>query len=104
VDEDSFKGTGKKLKGKEYEGQVEEHASSHEEDVCIEEDQTIAYETSSELSDEVDDTSVLDGYTSDESTKDEDATSYDDHMFQSTDVEDPTSFTMHDTYDEVVQA
>jgi hypothetical protein len=81
---------------------VEEHASNHEEDVCIEEDQTIAYETSLELTDETDDTSVLDGYTSDESTKDEDATSYEDYeeMFQSTDVEDPTSFTMHDTYDE----
>jgi hypothetical protein len=80
---------------------VEEHASSHEEDVCIKEDQTIAYDTSSELTDEVDDTSVLDGYTSDESTKDEDATSYDDDdMFQSTHVEDPTSFTMYDAYDE----
>jgi len=43
---------------------------------------------------------VLDGYTSDESTKDEDATSYDDYMFQSIDVEDPTSFTVYDAYDE----
>jgi hypothetical protein len=76
---------------------VEEHASSHEEDVCIEEDQTTTYDTSSELTDEADDTSVLDG-------KDEDATScpYDDYeeMFQSTDVEDPTSFTVYDVDDE----
>jgi hypothetical protein len=77
------------------------HASSHVEDVCIKEDQTITYDTSSKLTDEADDTSVLDGYTSDESTKDEDATSYDDEdMFQSADVEDPTSFTMYDAYDE----
>jgi len=55
---------------------VEEHASSHEEDVCIEEDQTTTYDTSSELTDEADDTSVLDGLTSDESIKYEDATSY----------------------------
>jgi hypothetical protein len=99
VDEDSFKGTWKKLMRGE---QVEEHASSHEEDVCIEEDQTTTYDTSSELTDEADDTSVLDGYTSDESTKDEDATSYDDYeeMFQSADVEDPTSFTEYDAYNE----
>jgi hypothetical protein len=88
---------GKKVKD-ECEGQVEQHASSHEEDVCIKEEQTTTYETSSELTDEVDDTSVLDGYTSDESTQEEDATSYDD-MFQSTNVEDPTTFTMYDAYD-----
>ena len=81
---------------------MEEHASSHEEDVCKKEDQTIAYDTSSELSDEVDDTSVLDGYTSGESTKNEYATSYDDYeeMSQSADVEDPTSFTEYDAYNE----
>jgi hypothetical protein len=79
---------------------VEEHASSHEENVCIEEDQIVAYETSSELTNETGDTSMLDGYTSDESAEDEDATPDDDHMFQSADVGDPTSFTMHDTYDE----
>jgi hypothetical protein len=43
---------------------------------------------------------VLDGYTLDESAKDEDATSDDDHMFQSAVVEDQTSFTVHDAYDE----
>jgi hypothetical protein len=45
---------------------------------------------------------VLDGYTLDESTKDEDATSYDEYeeMFQSTDVEDPTYFNVYDDYDE----
>jgi hypothetical protein len=69
--------------------------------VCIEEDQIVAYETSSEVTDETGDTSVLDGYTSDESTKDEDATSHDDYeeMFQSANVEDPTSSTMYDAYD-----
>jgi hypothetical protein len=102
LDKDSFKGTEQKLKRDEHEGQVEEGASSHVEDVCIEEYQTTTYDTSSELTDEVDDTSVLDGYTSDESTKDEDATSYDDYeeMSQSTDVEDPTSFIENDAYDE----
>jgi hypothetical protein len=69
---------------------VEEHASSHEEDVCIEEDQTTTYDTSSKLTDEADDTSVLDGYTSNESTKYKDATSYDkyDELFQSAHVVD----------------
>jgi hypothetical protein len=95
----SLKGTWKKSKNNPEE-QVEEHASSHEENVCIEEDQTVAYETSSELTNETGDTSVLDGYTFDESTKDEDATPNDDHMFQSANVGDPTYFTMHDTYDE----
>jgi hypothetical protein len=44
---------------------------------------------------------VLDGYTSDESAKDEDATSHDDYeeMFQSTNVEDPISPTVYDAYD-----
>jgi hypothetical protein len=93
LDEDYFKSTGKEVKKDEHEEQVEEHASSHEEDVFIEEDQTTAYETSSKLNDEVDDVSVLDGYTFDESAKDEDATSHDD------DVEDPTTFTMYDAYD-----
>jgi hypothetical protein len=59
LDEDSFKGIGQKLKRDEHEGQVEEHASSHVEDVCIEEDQTTTYDTPSELTDEADDTSVL---------------------------------------------
>jgi hypothetical protein len=64
--------------------------------VCKKEDPTVAYDTSSELSDEDEATSVLDGYTSDEST------SYEDYeeMFRSTDVEDPTSFTVHDACDE----
>jgi len=38
VDEDSFKGTGQKLKRSEHQEQVEEHTSSHVEDMCIEED------------------------------------------------------------------
>jgi hypothetical protein len=79
---------------------VEEDAYSHEEDVCIEKNPIVAYETSSELTGETGDTSVLDGYTFDESVEDEDATLDDDHMFQSTDVGYPTSFTMHNTYDE----
>jgi hypothetical protein len=58
LDEDYFKGTGQKLMRDE---QVEECASNHVEDVCIEEDQTTTYDTSSELIDEADDTSVLDG-------------------------------------------
>jgi hypothetical protein len=58
LDEDSFKGTGQKLKRDEHEGQVEEHASSHVEDVCIEEDQTTTYDTPSELTDEADDNST----------------------------------------------
>jgi hypothetical protein len=37
--------------------------------VFIKEEKTTSYETSSELTDEVDETSVLDGYTSDESTQ-----------------------------------
>jgi hypothetical protein len=37
----------------------------------------------------------LDGYTSDESTPEEDAGPYDD-LFQSTDVGDPTYLTMYD--------
>ena len=79
---------------------MEEHASSHEEDVCIGENQKTMYDTSSELTDEVDDTGALDGYTFDESTKDEDATYDDDHMFQSIYDEEPTSFTVHDAYGE----
>jgi hypothetical protein len=74
---------------------LEEHTFSHEEDVCTEEDQTIAYETSSGLYDEADGISVLDGYTSDESTQEEDAGYYDD-LFQSADVEGPTYITMYD--------
>jgi hypothetical protein len=35
LDEDYFKSIGKEVKKDEHEGQVEEHASSHEEDVCI---------------------------------------------------------------------
>jgi hypothetical protein len=77
---------------------VEEHASSHEEDVCIEEAQIVAYNTPSELTDEADDSSVLDG-------NNEDATSfpsYDDYeeIFQSTDGEDLTYFPMYDADDE----
>jgi hypothetical protein len=49
LDEDYFKSTGHEVKKDEHEGQVEEHASSHEEDVCIKEDQTTTYDTSSEL-------------------------------------------------------
>jgi hypothetical protein len=48
---------------------------------------------------ETNDASIFNGYTPDESTKDEDATPDDDHMFQSVDVGDPTSFNMHDAYD-----
>jgi hypothetical protein len=98
LEEDSFKGIGKKLKRDEHEGQMEEHASSHVEDVCMEENQTTTYDTPLELTNEADDTSVLGG-------KDEDATScptYDDYekMFQSTDVEDSTSLLVYDAYDE----
>jgi len=80
---------------------MKERAPSHIEDVCIKEDQK-TYDTSSELFYEVDDTSVLDGYTFDELTQDEHATSHDDYeeMFQSADVEHPTSSTVYDTYDE----
>jgi hypothetical protein len=72
LDEDSFKSIKKKLKRDDHEGQVEEHASNHVEDVCIKDD------TPSEITDEANDTSVLDRYNHDEvfkSTKDEDATS-----------------------------
>jgi hypothetical protein len=102
LDEDYLKYTGQKLKRDEHKGQAEEYASSHEEDVCIGENQTPTYDTSSKLIDEVDDTSVLDGYTFDESTKHEDETSYDDYgeMFQSVDVKDPTSFIMYDADDD----
>jgi hypothetical protein len=47
---------------------LEGHGFIHEEDVCIEEDQRVAYETTSELSDEVGGINVMDGYTFDEST------------------------------------
>jgi len=47
LDEHYFKGIKKKLMGEEHEGQVEEHASSHEEDVFIEEEQMTTYDTSS---------------------------------------------------------
>jgi hypothetical protein len=64
--------------------------------VCIkEEDQITTYDTSSELTDEVEDNSMLDGYTYDESTQEEDVRSYDD-LFQSIDVEDPAYLTMYD--------
>jgi len=87
VDEDSFKGTRQKLNRNEHEGQVEEHESSHVENVCVEEDQTITYDITLELIDEADDTSVLDGYNYDEDSK-------------SVDVEDPTYVLMYDAYDE----
>jgi hypothetical protein len=66
--------------------------------VCIEEDQTTTYDTSSKLTNEANDTSVLDG-------EDEDTTScptYDDYekMFQSTDVKDSTSLPIYDVDDE----
>jgi hypothetical protein len=66
--------------------------------VCIEEDQTTTYDTSSELTDEVDDTSVLDG--EDEATTS--CPTYDDYekMFQSTDVKDSTSLPVYDVDDE----
>jgi hypothetical protein len=64
----SLKSIGQKVKD-ECEEQVEQCAYSHEEDVRIKEEHRSTYETSSELVDEVDDTSVLDGYTFDESTK-----------------------------------
>jgi hypothetical protein len=66
VDKDSFKGTGKKLKRNEHEGHVEEHPSSHVEDMCVEEDRTTTYDTPLEPIDEADDNSVLDGYDADE--------------------------------------
>jgi hypothetical protein len=77
---------------------VEERASSHVEDVCIEEYQTPTYDTPSELNDEASNTSVLD-------RKDEDETSFPTHgdyedMFQSTDVEDPTYPLVYDFDDE----
>jgi hypothetical protein len=108
LDEDSFKGIGHKLKSDKHEGQVEEHASSHVEDVCIEEDRTKTYDTPLELTNGVNDTSVLYGYDYVEvfkSVKYEDTTScptYDGckEMFQSTNVEDPTSFFLYDAYDE----
>jgi hypothetical protein len=64
--------------------------------VWIEKYQTITCDTPSELTNEADDTSVLDG-------KDEDETycpTHDDYenMFHSTDVEDPTSPLMYDAY------
>jgi hypothetical protein len=81
---------------------VNKFAPRHIEDMCIKEDQTTTYDTSSELNNDVDETSVLDGYTSNESAKDEDATSLNDYeeMFQSTDVENPTSSIVYDAYDE----
>jgi hypothetical protein len=75
LDEDYFKSTGQEVKKDERGRQLEEHAYRHAKDVCIEEDQTIAYDTSSELTDEAYDTSVLDG-------EDEDTTfcpTYDDY-------------------------
>jgi hypothetical protein len=74
---------------------LEEHEFIPGEDVFIEEYQKISYETSSELSDEADGISILDGYISDESTQKEDVRSYDD-LFQSTNVVGPTYITMYD--------
>jgi hypothetical protein len=79
------------LKRDEHEGQVEEHASSHVEDVCIEEDQTTTYDTPLEITNEANDTSVLDGCTYDE-------------FFKSSKYEDPTSFHVYDVDDERVRA
>jgi hypothetical protein len=98
LDEDSLKSTWQKWMEDEKEGQVEERASSHVEDVCIEEYQMVAYDTPSELTNEADDTSVLDG-------KDEDETycpTHDDYedMFQSVDVEDPTYPLVYNVDDE----
>jgi hypothetical protein len=98
LDEDYFKSIGQEVKKDEHEGWQEEHASSHAEEACIEEYQTTTYDTSSELTDEADDTSVLDG-------EDEDTTScptYDDYekMFQSIDVKDSTSLPVYDVEDE----
>jgi hypothetical protein len=59
VDEDSFKGTGNKLKRSEHKGQVEEHASNHVEDVCNSE--TTTSSTPLELSHETHGTSTYDG-------------------------------------------
>jgi hypothetical protein len=56
-----------------------------------EEDQTTAYDTSIELTNEFGDTSVLDRYISDELAQEEDATSYDD-FFQSAQEEDAKSY------------
>jgi hypothetical protein len=47
LDEDSVKSTRQKSMRDEHEGQGEERASSHVEDVCIEEDQIAAYDTAS---------------------------------------------------------
>jgi hypothetical protein len=76
------------------ESQVDLHTSSHVEDVCIEEDQTTTYE----IINETDDTSVLDGENKDKKS----CPTFDDHeeIFQSVDVEDPTSSTVYDAYDE----
>jgi hypothetical protein len=76
MDDYPLKNTGHKVKEDKCGGKVEEYASSHEEDVCIKKYKTTTYDTPLELTDEADDTSVLDGYTFDESIKDEDATSY----------------------------
>jgi hypothetical protein len=80
LDEDYFKSTWKELKKDGNEGHVKKHASSHVEGVCIEEDQMTTYDTSTKLTNEANDTIVLDG-------EDEDTTScptYDDNekMFQ----------------------
>jgi hypothetical protein len=91
--------TGQKVKEDKSKEHVEERAYIHTEDVGRKEDQTTAYDTSSKISDVDDGISVLDGYISNESTPEEDAGPYDD-LFQSADVGDPTSFNMHDTYDE----
>jgi hypothetical protein len=74
---------------------VEERASIHTEDVGRKENQKKTYDTSSEISNEDDGISVLDGYTFDESTQEEDSICYDD-MFQLVDVEGPTYLTIYD--------
>ena len=95
LDQDSLKGTGRKLKGVEHEGQVKKHASSHIEDLCIKEDQTEAYQDN--------DTSIVGGHSYDGSSKlakDENATAcltYDGYG----DIEEPISFPMYDANDDM---
>jgi hypothetical protein len=86
------------MKEDEHEEHVEELASSHERDVFIKEDQTTYYDTSSELTDEFDDTSVLDG--EDEATTS--CPTYDDYekIFQSTDYKDSIPIPVYDADDE----
>ena len=76
---------------------MEEHAFIHENDVFIEEEQKVDYDTSSKLTNETDGTSVLNG-------EDEDMTScpaYDDYekMFQSYNVNDSLPLHVYDSDD-----